>query len=388
MRRTSPRDRSVTKHTGLIGAAFLAAVLALPAPSGASGIQSGKLPPLPKDAEDAYVRAWNIIETLDALPDKAAGSPQWDVAIKRLMEAQELAPEAPQILRALGLAQQLRGRSASDAAWFEAALLATRRADPSSPDIAEMAKRVRALKEAPRDQLELALTFAREELPYLHAKKPPHIGTNEELYPPMASLPMGPVMVDLTNGQAMRNPELYNKDGSLKEPDIPAERLEMALIHFRLSIGDVTAIAESENFRTEGRPADVLARSLVRLHAYDICLNALTRAEAWPAVARLAGEAADWCEQVRTAWTDGQAPRFRQLSEEMAAAVRNTKGDKIGQWIDLAKELARSDDEVYFQVKIDDLHKRTDKGEALLEGIARAVEPIAHSLMRLQSIED
>ncbi len=372
----------------VIGAALLAAMLVSPGLTGPAGTQSGKMPPLPKAAEDAYVRAWNIIETLDALPDKAAGSPQWDVAIKRLMEAQELAPEAPQILRALGLAQKYRGRAAAAAAWSEAALLATRRADPSSPDIAMMAKQIQALKEVPRDQLELGLTFAREELPYLHAKKPPAIGTDEELYPPQASLPMGPVVVDLTGGQGMRNPELYNKDGSPKLPDIPAERLEKALIGFRLSIGDVTAIPEAENFRTEGRTADVITRSLVRLNAYKICLNALTRAEAWPAVARLAAEAADWCEQNRTAWTDGQAPRFRQMSEEMAAAVRNDKTDKIERWIDLAKELARSDDEVYFQVKIDGLHKRTDKGEALLEGIARAVEPIARSLMRLQSIED
>jgi hypothetical protein len=368
---------------GSLGIAFVVG-----GPAAALG-QSRQLPPVPKAAEDAYLRAWNIIERLTGLPDRAAGSAEWDVAIKRLAEAQSAAPESPQILLNLGLAHQLRGRASAAAAWLQAAAEAIRRIDARSPDLGELAKRIATLREAPKDQMELALTFAYEEIPYLHAKKAPFLGARGELWPPQATPPLGPVAVDLGGGNWTRNPDLYNKDGSPKPQDVPRAWLEMGLIGFRLSLGDVTAIKDAETYyRTSDKSSDILSLSLVRLNAYDRCLDALKAAECWPLVARVAGEAADWCDKVRTAWTDGHGPRFRGLSQEMSEAVNNSRDDRLTQWIDLAQELSRSDDEVYFQAKIAELHKMTDKGEALLEGIAGAVRPIAHNLLRLQSIPD
>jgi hypothetical protein len=93
-------------------------------------------------------------------------------------------------------------------------------------------------------------------------------------------------------------------------------------------------------------------------------------------------------ESVRTAWTSGEGPRFRDQGRQMREAVESIGADKATQWIELAQELARSNDEVYFQSKIDGLHKLTEKGGRLLEGIALAVEPIARNLMRLKSVAD
>jgi hypothetical protein len=356
-------------------------------PSAAAG-QAEDLPPVPKEAEDAYFRAFDIIQMLTRQSDKAVGSPQWDVAIKRLMEAHDQAPAAPRILRDLGLAHQYRGRASAAVAWFKAAFHAINRFDADSPELRELAKRIDTLSEVPRNQMELALTFALEEIPYMHAKRLPDLGPSGELFPPTADPPAGPVMVDLGNGQWVRNPELYNKDGSPKVRDIPRQRLEEALIRFRLGIGDASAIKEAETFYRAQSGSDPLSWSYVRLNAYNMCLRALTEAESWSEVARVAEEAADWCDRFPNAWNAGQAPQFRELSRQMNEALENAAADKVTQWTDLARELARSDDEVYFQVKIDDLHKMTEKSERLLEGIVGAVEPIGRNLMRLRSIAD
>jgi hypothetical protein len=352
-------------------------------------VQKDQLPPIPKEAEEAYFRALDIIEMLNKQRDQAAGSAEWDVVVKRLMEAQREAPKAPQILRDLGLAHQLRGRASAAVAWFKAAYHAIKRIDTNAPLLGELAKRIERLREVPENQIELALTFALKEIPYVHAKKLPDFGVEGELWLPSAEPPLGPLVVELSGGQATRNPELYNKDGSLKARDVPQYQLERALIKLRLGIGDVSAVADAEDyFRVQDKSSDFLSWSLVRLNAYKLCLKTLTEAESWPQVGRLAGEAAEWCRQVRTAWTSGQESQFNESKQLATEIMQSIREDKTTQWMELATELAGSDDEVYFQAKIDSLHQMTEKGEALLEGIARAVKPVAHNLMRLRSIAD
>jgi hypothetical protein len=188
--------------------------------------QKAELPPVPKDAEEAYFRALDIIEMLNKQPNQAAGSAEWDAVIKRLMEAQREASKTPRILRDLGLAHQLRGRASAAAAWFKAAYYAIRSFDANAPLLGEIAKRIERLRSVPEDQIELALTFAAKEIPYIHAKRVPDYGVEGELWPPSADPPAGPVVVDLSGGQWARNPELFNKDGSPKPRDVPQYQLE------------------------------------------------------------------------------------------------------------------------------------------------------------------
>lgn len=351
--------------------------------------QAGQLPPIPKDAEEAYFRALDLIEMLNKRPNQAAGSAEWDSVIKRLMEARREAPKAPQILRDLGLAHQLRGRASAAVAWFKAAYHAIKDIDPNAALLGELDKRIQRLRQVPQDQIELALTFAAKEIPYLHAKKMPDLGGRAELFPPSAAPPVAPMVVPLSGDQGALNPELFNKDGSPKVQDVPAYLLERALIEFRLASGDASAIPDAEeHYRLQERSSDITSWSYVRLNAYKLCLKALTDAQSWPQVAQLAEEAAEWCRQIQTAWTAGQEARFDEARETAAEIVRSGDADKAIRWLELAEELSGSDDEVYFQAKIDALHQTTERGEKLLEGITRAVRPIAHNLMRLRSIAD
>jgi hypothetical protein len=351
--------------------------------------QKDQLPPVPKDAEEAYFRALDIIEMLNKQPNQAAGSAEWDVVIKRLMEAQREAPKAPQILRDLGLAHQLRGRASAAAAWFKAAYHAIKSINANAPLLGEIAKRIERLREVPADQIELALTFAVKEIPYIHAMNYPNFEVEGDIFPPTAVPPAGPLYVQLADGQWTRNPALFNKDGSPKPREVSQTMLKRGFFEFRLAIGDISAVAEAEEyFRTEEESSDVLSWSWVRLSAYKLCLKALTDAESWPQVARLAGEAAEWCRQVRTAWTDGQEAQFNESKQLATEIMRNIREDKTTQWVDLATELAGSDDEVYFQAKIDRLRQMTERGDAFLEGIAVAIKPVARNLMRLRSIAD
>jgi hypothetical protein len=369
---------------GLVGTS-LPAHLEAPGTS----LQGTSLPPVPEAAQDAYFRALDVSDILIKRPDKAAGSPEWDIVIKRLMEAQSLAPTAPLILWELGQANQLRGRASAAVAWFKATSHAIKNVNPRAPEIGELAKRIAVVGDIPRNLVELGLTLAHEEIPYIHAKKLPHIGPAGDLWPPQAAPPAGPVVVDLGGGQAARNPDLFYKDGTPKPRDLPPGELEESLIKFRLGIGDVAAIEEAEKFFwANGESPDILSASLVRLNAYELCLRAWFDAAAWPEVIRLADEAAAWCQRVRTAWTSGQDERFLEMKRQAQAALAGAGTDMTVRWAELAKELAISDAEILFQAKIDNLRRTTDKGEAFLEGIARAVEPVGLNLMRLRSIED
>jgi hypothetical protein len=355
----------------------------------AAAAQADQLPPVPKEAEAAYFRAWDIIERLDKRPDKAIGSPEWDVAIKRLMEAQAQAPSAPVILKSLGLAHQYRGRNCAAIAWLKAATLAIRKVNAESPQIGEIAKRIDQLRNMPKDQIELALTFARGEIPRIHAKSIPDSGVKGDLWPIRATPPLGPIVIQLPNGQWGQNPDLFNKDGSAKVLDIPKERLEEFLIELRLGIGDTTAIAEAEKYwKAHGSSPDSQAMPYLRGNAITICLKAMSEAGAWPEVIRLAGEAVSWCDGTPAIWAHSACPRFRELKQQASENPAKEKRNKLTQWVELAKDLAKSDDEVYLQDKIDGLHNMTEKGEMLLEGIARAIRPIGHNLLRLKSIEE
>jgi hypothetical protein len=305
------------------------------------------------------------------------------------MEAQREAPKAPRILRDLGLAHQLRGRASAAAAWFKAAYHAIRSFDADSPLLGEIAKRIERLRSVPEDQIELALTFAVKEIPYIHAMNYPNFEVEGDIFPPTADPPAGPPYVQLADGQWTRNPALFNKDGSPKPREVSQTMLKRGFFEFRLAIGDISAVAEAEEYyRTQEESSDVLSWSWVRLSAYKLCLKALTDAESWPQVARLAGEAAEWCRQVRTAWTVGQEGQFDESKQLATEIMQNAGADKTTQWVDLATELAGSDDEVYFQAKIDRLRQMTERGDEFLEGIAVAIKPVAHNLMRLRSIPE
>jgi len=126
----------------------------------------------------------------------------------------------------------------------------------------------------------------------------------------------------------------------------------------------------------------------VRYNAYHECVESLAEAQDWPDVVSLADEAARWCDSQPYDVGHTGAQHFRQVKQAASDSLEEDKGDKVSRWAELAKDLAKSDDEVYLRAKIDELRQITEKGEVILEGIANAIRPIGHNLMRLRGIAD
>ncbi len=399
----------MTRNTvGRLAVMLVAAALALPpaaagmparaALNGQSArAANDELPPVPKEAQDAYLRAYDIIGMLNQRADKAAGSPEWETVIKRLMEAQAIASTAPRILRDLGLAQEYRGRSSAAVAWFEAARCAIAETNPGSSQLEEIGKRIERLKQAPENLIEVALDFAKGEIPFLHAKRLPAIEV-PDIWPSRPMPPVGPMMVQQANGQWVRNPDLFMKDGTAKEIDLEPEQLEKFLIGLRLSIGDPSAITEAEEFWKKhwndhlgggsNESLEYVEVSQVHVGAAKACIQAFVAAKAWRDVENLADEAAAWCDRSHFLPSSEGAQAFRQLKQQAVENIGQESEDKLSQWLELAAELSRSDDEIYFQASIDGLRQMTEKGDVVLAKIARAVQPIGRNLLRLRSIAD
>jgi hypothetical protein len=351
---------------------------------GAAPMRQSQLPAVPKEAEDAYVRGYELCTELAARPDKAAGSGEWETAIKRLMEAQALAPASPRILQALGLAHQYRGRCLAAVAWLQAASKAIEKTNPGHPQIEENAKRIKVLTETPQNQIEMALDFAKGEIPKLHVHRLPSSGV-KDVWPPYAAPPVGPMVVQLANGQWVQNPDLFNKDGSAKLLDVPDREIEMFLIELRLGLGDPSAVGEAEDLwaKFTGSNAD-----RVHISAAKADVQAYVESKAWSDVDRLSREAAEWCDgHASLAGRDGVS-YFRDLAQK---AVRNAAAESSGaldRWLALAIELSWADEELQFQPNIEHAREVADRGGVVLEIIANTIRPIGRNLLRLRSIDD
>jgi hypothetical protein len=368
-----------------------------------------KFPQVPKEAEDAYFRAYDVIQVLKQRQDRAAGSPEWDVVVKRLMEAQAIAPTAPRILQDLGLAHELRGRCLAAAAWYKAAYYAIEKIDPGSSQLDENAKRIKVMTETAESQIELALTFAKGEIPNIHATRLPgnwlfDKGLVVFMSLLVAPVRFGPLKVQLPNGQMINNPDLFFEDGTAKPAYYAAKELERYLIVLRLSIGDPSAIAEAEAHAlygsTPGSSSEKLGIVNIRNNASMACIQAFVAAKAWSDIEQLADEAIRWNDSDPYKAGIFEVSEIRELKQQAIENSRQESGDKLGRWLALAEELSMADDELYFQSKIGKLRETaanrrvdlqghfTEQNDIILETVAQVVGPIGHRLLRLRSIAD
>ncbi len=355
---------------------YVVLLLACVLPAAAATKPTHALPPVPAAAREDLANASEVIEMLMRRPDKAVGSGEWDVVIERLMKAQEKAPESPQILNDLGLAQEMRGRNLAAIDWFTAAWWATKDVDLHLPQVRELYKRIGTLNRKVEDEIELLLRFAKDEVPYIHTTVAPQPeGEVMHLPFPPRAVVLGDHIEILPNGEGhwVHYPA----------PEIPKEELEEYIIELELSIGYYKAIQEAVEYGQKYCPGVEID---VHYTAFQAVIDVYTKAGDWATVSSLSSSARTWAEGPgRGSSSLSEAFEKSRLEANEKVGQENPK-TKVAQWIALAKEQSKSDDEVLLDAKIENLRHGATKDVSLLEGVAKILKPIGYGRLRQSAV--
>jgi len=97
----------------------------------------------------------------------------------------------------------------------------------------------------------------------------------------------------------------------------------------------------------------------------------------------LSEDAARWCEKNGT---ESETAHFWKLRTETRAKLAEDKPDELTQWVTIAQEFSKSNDEVWLDAKVEKLRLSSVKDSSIIEGIAKAIKPIAISHLRLRAV--
>jgi hypothetical protein len=357
-------------------AAFAVVLALVRAACALGGEAAEELPPVPREAQDAYGKGEIQIErTLEKKKKgEAVTADDWDVALGFFTEAQQKAPTSPTILKWLAIAHEGRGAFVAAKAWLNAYLAAF----PRAKDRLAIVQHTRELEL--QAQVVIRKVFAEA---LSAAELVPHHGLGTVWSPDRGSA-----------GMAWSTP-------------IHRVHCRTEVMFLQADAGDVEGAASTAKTLADGirqgswdQPA-VEGRNASdewhrRFSVWKAGHDAMAATGDW------AGAMALYVEHHRAGLLDqeGAASLFRDvfdfrfyprgLRDEIRSKIDKGRDQPLGlsDWLALANEVSKASDEPGLELRLKQIRGGALKPAEMVMAVARTAVPIGQALLRVRALEN